>query len=220
MKTVLISAIYGGHDSVKPLPANHGFDDAVMITDDPDLEAPGWRVMVEPAGSMRPRMAAKLPKFQPFNFVDADVAVWLDGSFLIRSDNFRIFCEESLGDHDFTVWSHPDLATRDCLYLEALECQNWPKYREDPIPDQTAFYRSQGMPEHFGLWACGTIVWRNSDQAKQFGSRWLMENIRWSIQDQISFPFLIWKHEPNFGVFPAHEYDNPHLIWNRHNTEL
>jgi DNA polymerase-1 len=59
------------------------------------------------------------------------------------------------------------------------------------------------MPEGFGLWACGAIVWRNSDKARQFGHAWHEENVRWSIQDQVSFPYLVWKLRPNFGVFPA-----------------
>lgn len=219
MKTVLVSAIYGDHDELKPLPVGHGFDEAILITDNPNLEAEGWTVRVEPAGNMPPRLAAKLPKLQPFDFVDADVAVWLDGSFLITSTEFRQFCLDSLGDYDLVTWAHPDRATRNCLYLEALECQWWPKYREYPIPAQTAHYRAHGMPEGFGLWACGTIVWRNSMEAREFGRLWLLENVRWSIQDQISLPYLVWKHRPNLGEFPAHEYENPYLDWYHHRSE-
>jgi hypothetical protein len=69
------------------------------------------------------------------------------------------------------------------------------------------------MPEGFGLWACGAIVWRNSDKARRFGFAWHEENVRWSIQDQVSFPYLVWKLNPNFGVFPAREFHNPYLTW-------
>jgi hypothetical protein len=75
------------------------------------------------------------------------------------------------------------------------------------------------MPEKFGLWACGAIVWRNKDKARQFGQAWLAENQRWSIQDQVSFPYLVWKMQPNFGVFPAREFHNPYLTWWKHPTD-
>lgn len=220
MRVVLLSAIFGGHDRPKPLPNFHGFDDAVMITDNPDLSADGWTVKVEQTNGMSPRLASKLPKFHSFNYVDADVAVWLDGSFSIVREGFRDFCMDSLGDHDFVTWAHPDRGQRNCLYREAGYCKDWPKYADYPISEQVEHYRSEGMPQDFGLWACGTIVWRNNERSKQFGSLWLAENVRWSIQDQISLPYLVWKHRPNMGELKAHEYDNPWLKWHYHESEL
>jgi hypothetical protein len=191
-----------------------------MITDNPNLDAPGWEVIVEPRGRMSPRLASKLPKLQPWDYDDADVYVWLDGAFTITDTGFRDFCLNALGDNDLTVWAHPDRAHRNCLYLEALQCQHWPKYNAYPIADQTAHYKAEGMPGDFGLWACGTIVWRNSAEARDFGRLWLIENMRWSIQDQVSFPYLVWKHRPKLGEFPADEYENPYLSWNHHRNEL
>lgn len=217
MKVVLLSSIYGGYDTVKPLPEGHGFDEAIIISDNPNIDtADGWKFRFEPTGGLSPRMAAKLPKLQPFDFVDADIVVWLDGSFQIVDTRFKEFCLDSLQDKDFVTWRHPDRHERNCLYAEAEYCGHWPKYSSYAISEQVQHYRGQGMPEGFGLWACGTIVWRNTPAAKEFGRLWLMENIRWSIQDQISFPYLIWKHQPNFGEFDEHEYDNPYLVWQKH----
>lgn len=209
----LVTAIYGGHDRLRPLPAGHGFDDAVCITDDPTLEADGWRVVLLPS-TKPPRLAAKYPRMQPFDFVDTDVAVWLDAAFEVVSQDFKQFCTEAVKGKDLVAWDHPE--NRQCLYTEAAYCQDWPKYASQPIREQTAHYRGLGMPENFGLWACGTIAWRNTEQAKQFGLAWLEENKQWSIQDQVSFPFLLWKLQPRFGVFPAHEFDNHYLKWHQH----
>lgn len=213
MKTVLLTAIFGDYDSLKPLPAENNFDDAVCITDQAGLESSGWRI-IEQAVADNPRLAAKHPKMQPFDFVDADIAVWLDGSAEITDPGFRSFCEDALADNDFVVWQHPE--DRDCLFREGVYCMDWPKYRNTSIREQLTYYREAGMPEHFGLWACGTIVWRNTDAAKQFGLNWLQENRNWSIQDQISFPYLVWKTQPRFTVFPAHELQNEFLRWHQH----
>lgn len=216
MTTALITAIYGGYDIPKPLLEGHGFDRAVCITDNPDLEAQGWEIIYRHSFGMQPRLAAKYPKMKPWDFIDADLYVWLDGAFQVTSGQFRAFAEDSVADQDFAVWEHPDRWHRNCLYDEAALCQDWPKYQNYPIRAQTAAYRKEGMPEGFGLWACGTIAWRNNDKAKEFGSLWLEENIKWSIQDQVSFPYLVWKHKPNFGIFDGHEFQNEYLLWYNH----
>ena len=219
MATALITALYGDFEPLRPLPAFHGFDDAVCFTDDPNLHAEGWRTVVVPS-DLHPRLAAKAPKMLPFDHVEADIAVWIDAAFEISGEGFREFCEQSLGDKDFIVWEHPDLADRSCLYEEAAYCQDWPKYADWPIRLQVASYMVEGMPEKFGLWACGSIVWRNTKEARKFGDDWYQENLDWSIQDQVSFPYLLWKHKPNFGVFPMGEFDNPYLTWWRHPKDV
>lgn len=219
MAVALLTAIYGGYDTLKPLPANHGFDDAVCVTDNPNLLADGWRIEYVPRENMAPRLASKYPKMQPFDFVDADTVVWLDAAFHVTHEGFKDFCLNALGDNHFVVWSHPDRAHRNCLFDEATLCQDWVKYRDYPIREQVEHYEAEGMPRGFGLWACGTIVWRNSVEAIEFGRLWLQENVKWSIQDQISFPYLLWKYPLMFAEFPDHEYDNPYLDWHKHLSE-
>ena len=219
MTVSLFTAIFDRYDTPKPLPDGHGFDEAIMFVDNSVKPAEGWSSRFH-NNIVHPRLDAKRPKMMPFNFTNADICVWIDGSFEIVDIGFKDFCVDALGDKDFIVWQHPDIAIRDCLYKEAQFCQDWPKYKNQPIREQVEFYRSEGMPENFGLWACGTIVWRNTEMAKAFGEEWFMQNQRWSIQDQISFPYLVWKMQPNFGVFPDHEYDNRFINWVKHNSEL
>jgi hypothetical protein len=207
----LVTAVYGGFDRLRDLPAGHGFDDAVCVTDDPGLSADGWRMLVVPSDDP-PRLAAKRPKMLPFDFIDADVAVWLDASAEVVDIGFRRFCEDAVADVDLVAWDHPE--DRDCLYQEVDYCWYWDKYRDQPLREQARAYRAAGMPERFGLWACGTLVWRR--EARWFGEAWLEEQRRWSIQDQVSFPYLLWKLGPRFGTFPDHELNNRWLAWHRH----
>jgi hypothetical protein len=213
MAVALLTAIYGGFDRLRPLPDGHGFDMAVCVTDDPTLTADGWTVVHVPSED-GPRLAAKRPKMMPFEFVDADLAVWLDGSAQVVDPTFRDFCVAAADGLDLVAWDHPE--DRDCLYQEVDYCWHWEKYRDFPLRQQAAFYRALGMPERFGLWACGTLVWRNTPEARLFGAAWLEEQRRWSIQDQVSFPYLLWRMQPRFGTFPADELDNRWLAWHRH----
>jgi hypothetical protein len=206
----LVTAIYGGYDRLRPLPDGHGFDMAVCVTDDENLQAEGWTTLVVPSDES-PIMAAKRPKMLPFDFVDADVAVWVDGSAEIVDPTFRQFCLDT--DADLVAWVHPERRT--CLYQEVAYCWHWERYLPYRLLEQAAAYRAEGMPEGFGLYACGTLVWRDTPETRQFGAAWLEEQRR-SIQDQVSFPYLLWKMAPKFGTFPADELNNRWLVWHRH----
>jgi hypothetical protein len=42
---------------------------------------------------------------------------------------------------------------------------------------------------------------------------WFFQNTYWSIQDQLSFPFLLSKHNINYKVFDFHLFSNPYIKW-------
>lgn len=208
----IVTAVYAGFDALRPLPTNHGFDDAVCVTDDPQLHADGWRMILQPSDE-HPRLAAKRPKFLPWEYVQTDASVWIDAAFEVR-DKFKPFVDEHLAAHDFVVWKHPEQRT--CLYAEARYCQDWSKYLADPIREQTAHYRDLGMPEDFGLFAAGAIGWRHTPAMRDFGHAWLQECQTWSIQDQISLPFLLWQRGITPGIWAAHEFHNTVLTYHPH----
>lgn len=214
MGVTLLTAVYGGYDDLAGLPDDHGFDRAVCVTDDPLLQASGWEtVVVDRQEDFR--LAGKRPKLTPFSFVADDIVVWVDGSVVVTSTAFREYCVASLAGNDLVASDHPE--NRCCLFEEAAYCQDWPQNRHMPLREQTAFYRAEGMPERYGLWACGVLVWRDTESSREFGGAWLDENVRWSTRDQVSFPYLLWKMRPKFGTFGWHQFDNPHV---RHRPHL
>jgi hypothetical protein len=209
----LITSIYGGYDQLRHLPDGHGFADAVCVTDGTANVAVGWRHHLA-RGKEPARLAAKRPKMLPFDFVDCDVALWLDASAQIVDGRFFEFAADALQHFDIVVWDHPERRT--CLFQEAAYCQDWEANRRMPLRAQTAHYRAAGMPERFGLWAAGAVLWRNTPDALKFGRAWLAENERWSTRDQVSLPFLVWRDRPNLGTFPADQKNNPYLRWGTH----
>lgn len=218
MGLTLVTGCFGGYDTVRPLPDDHGFDDAVLVTDDPALEVPGWRTLYV-VGTGRHRRDAKTPKLAPWRFIDADASVWIDASCEVVDGTFRAWLDEHPAV-ELRAWRHPE--DRSCLYQEAAYCQDWPKYRDQPMRDQTAAYRAAGMPEGFGLYACGTLYWRHTARAQAFGEAWLLEQYRWTIQDQVSLPYLLWSRagDIDFAPFDGHEYANPFLRWHAHTREV
>lgn len=205
MRISLITSVYGAYDPVRLAPG--GFDDKVVVTDDAHVDAHGWRVHMVPSNDS-PRLAAKRAKMLPWMFTDCDAAVWIDASIEVMDGHgLRKTAEALLAERDLIVWQHPEGRTD--IRQEGPVCWDWPKYRDYPIRDQVSHYESEGMPEGWGLFACGVMAWRFTDDAKRFGNLWLGEQYRWSIQDQISLPFLLWREGFRFGTFPAHQYQNP-----------
>lgn len=189
MTTALVTAVYGSYDAPKSLPADHGFDDAVLVTD-VEVEAPGWRVVVAPS-RLHPRLAAKRPKCVPWEYVDADCSLWIDGAYAVKlGANLRSAVDEHLAAADLVVSEHWE--DRDDVAAEADWCASWPKYRQWPLHQQVATYRAAGLPAPSGLWACGTVARRHTPEQMSLGVAWLVECHLWSIQDQISFPYVCW----------------------------
>jgi len=207
MRVALISSVYGAYDPVRPVDPDWGFDDAVLVTDSKSLDSAGWRVHYAPS-SDAPRLASKAGKMLPWQFTDCDAALWIDGSIEITDGaGLRKAVEPLLAERDLWVWQHPEGRTD--IRQEGPVCWDWPKYRDYPIREQIASYDAQGFPHGWGLFACGVMAWRFTPEAMRLGSLWEEQNRVWSIQDQISLPFLLWREGFRFGTFPAHQYQNP-----------
>jgi hypothetical protein len=185
-----------------------GFDDVVCVTDTASGIGGGWRVHVEPREE-HPRLAAKRPKMMPWLFTDCDAAVWLDASFEVVNPKFGDWSREHLERNDFVVWVHPE--GRVDIRQEVEVCWFFDKYKDYPLREQLAHYVADGMPEMWGLYAGGTVGWRFTDEAKALGEAWYAENVRWSIQDQVSLPYLLWSTGKPFGIWSANEYQNDFL---------
>lgn len=207
MRVALITACYGAYDPVRPLPEWHGFDDAVLVTDSRE-PVTGWRVHVEPRDE-HPRLAAKRPKMLPWLFTDCDAAVWLDASFEISSPEFSKWARWHLERDPFVVWRHPE--GRLDFADEAAVCMDWPKYADYDLRGQVQAYLDDGMPRGWGLFACGTIGWRFEPEVKRLGARWYDEQVKWSVQDQVSLPYLLWDSGLRFGLWEGNEYENPYV---------
>lgn len=213
MRLAAVCAIYGGYDLIPPVP--EGVDDAVLVTDVPVRS--GWRNVVEPSGA-HPRLAAKRPKARPDLYTDCDASIWLDGSTYVIDSDFFSIVRERLVEHDLVLWDHPE--DRDCIVQEALVCHDWPQYRDEPLLAQIEHYLAQGMPEHFGLWAAGSIARRHTDRIREFGDAWLDEMERWTVKDQVSLPYLLWRHDIVPGTFGLRQFENNFVAHLPHAHEL
>jgi len=206
MKVALITGSFNSFDPVRDLPEGHGFDDAVCVSDGGTELGLGWRSHVERVSDF-PRLAAKRPKMMPWLYTDCDAAIWVDASFELH-EGFGEWARAHLVSNDFVVWKHPEGRTD--FADEAAVCLDWGKYKDFDIRGQVHYYLGEGMPRGWGLFACGTVGYRFTPRVKRLGSLWYEEQVRWSVQDQVSLPFLLWSEGLPFGLWRANEYDNPY----------
>ena len=207
MGIAVISSIMGGYDSVPPVP--RGFSDAVLVSDVPIIS--DWRNVVLQTG-LPPRLAAKIPKFRPDLFTDLNVSVWMDAT--VKSDNGWLSqsATKYLQESNFCLFKHPE---RDSVSEEVSVSETMQKYSGFPLSRQLLEYKKQGFLDNVGLFACGVIARRHVPEVRAFGDAWFLENARWSIQDQLSFPFLVWSLGLSTSVFEEDLWKGP-LGWKAH----
>ena len=197
----VITAIFGDYDEVPPIPA--GFDNAVLVSDIPIDSA--WRNKVIDT-QFNSFLASKIPKFRPDLFCETEYSVWIDAN--IR-DPKNWLCKETknqLKTNDFVLFGHPNRKT---ITREVKESRKFAKYNHAMLELQLSWYLEQGFPDNIGLWACGIIARKHNANNIEFGNSWFLENARWSIQDQISFAYLVWERQFSFGLFPGNLWKSP-----------
>jgi hypothetical protein len=215
--TVICTAVTGGFDNKTNQVVIPGVD-YIYFTDGKsifDIPHP-WKVhhLPDSDAHLDNRRKSKRPKLNPHSIEVLNkykYFIWIDGEIEIYNPNF---VSEILSymDNGFVVSPHPDALGnpgRYCAYGEATIRP--PKYANEPLDAQCEFYRSEGFPENYGLYACGVSARdMTSPKVKELGELWHRQNLQWSYQDQVSFPYCLWKTGLQPDVLPKSLY---HMAW-------
>lgn len=227
-EVALYSALYGAYEYVKPLPADLGCP-AILYTDEPDIEAPGWEVRVVDdhfmpehqwnAQRVDPKatwamMAHKYWKCHPHEALpDVDVSLWVDASLLIYpgdgAGGYAARCLRALGDDDWVTVRHP---YRDCIYAEAEFSATLARYDRASLESQALRYWLAGHPAHWGLFATGANVRRHTDVVRAVCANWWSEIVFHCHQDQVSLP-PVFRMSENVGVPLRRNANMPWAAW-------
>lgn len=160
-------------------------------------------------------MEAKFPKLIPHVLIpDYDVVLWIDAQVQILAKDYLEMMLDSLGTAEYSFIPH---WIRDCIYDEivAMYQEQFEKYNGSRSKEQVEYYRTQGMPNHFGLWAGTSWIRQNRSQKScDIGSRWFNEDIQWntktySSNDQLALAYIIWKYE-----FKKYIHEVSYKDWN------
>lgn len=215
-RRVVYTAIYGGYDEPRPHASLSGVD-FLCFTDNPNLRHPDWEICYDPPRYPHPRMAAKYHKLIGHERLAVyDQSIWIDGSVELQDAQFVEIATSYLRQSCLAMFAHP---YRCDIFQELDASLGLEKYRALPLTEQVKRYREQGFKSDNGLYHCGVLIRDLRDPfIAKFGRAWMQENVEWTYQDQISFPYLLWRFDfrPTVLPFPS---GNRWLKWHRHERE-
>lgn len=167
-----------------------------MFTDDPGLDCPGWEKVIVPRAA-DPVLESRRIKICPHRYFKADLYIYMDASHAIRDDLNRLVDATFKGG--FTAFEHP---ARICAYEEVEAIIRNNRAPEEVVRRHIAVYEAEGFPRGSGLFLNGFFMRDNS--FNDFCEHWLREVETHSRRDQISFPYLVWKYQPQLTVVAPH----------------
>lgn len=209
MSPVCYTSIYGQYDPLRAHPDHPAVDAWLCFTDDPNLTAPGWETIVEPARYPHPRLSAKWRKCHP---PEADWSLWIDGCIDLRDAAFVDVVGTILKDADLALFPHAD---RDNIVDEALVSAIMPKYHGHDVIGQVERYRDRRNTA--GRLYASTIIGRNHTPAVlQMGAAWMAHCELLTYQDQLSLPVMLEDYGLTVGDIPGWLTRNPWFAWCGH----
>lgn len=203
------TAVYGDHIPLLEFDTK-GFE--FRCYTDRKIESRTWKIEQRPPVPGGPRMAAKWWKMFPPEVASGDISIWIDASITVTDVHEMVrVCKAALKGHDVALFKHPE---RTNIFDEAVASLQMPnKYYGLPLIAQVEAYREEGLPHDSGLWAGGVIARKHSLKRVNFENDWWAENEKWSYQDQLSLPYVLWKHDVKPGVIPGSVYKTAFHTW-------
>jgi hypothetical protein len=219
VKVCVYTALFGDHLSLTPpLKLSSTGVDLICFSDRAcQSSVRDWRQRRRAFAT--PRMDSKWYRMNSdLVLPEYDVTIWVDASFQLGDvDQFAAACLSDLGDSYTALFRHPE---RTDIYSEAkASLRVWDKkYENQPLLEQVDHYKRCGLPEAHSLWAGGIQIRLNhSDRVAELNRRWFAECVRWSEQDQLSLPYVLWEMGATDLVVPlsGNVYRGPHHEWTR-----
>ncbi len=238
---MLVSANFGGIDTIKPFPVMAGVDSfyytqADTLADADPAAAASWtRVIIPdyPRHDFGPRLRGRYFKHQIHRLPEAEGYRWLawadaslqfrDPSFLLREAN-RL---ATLPPHQrVALVPHPDRRTvREeyqyiCRKIEVGSEYHRLRYAQEKMTEQMDFFAGRGWNLEARLW-CGTIwLIENNDLIARCWDSWWDQNLRYGMMDQLSLPVLLQQFRLEPQVMDFNLWKNPYFDWVTHRTMM
>lgn len=211
----LVSANFGGIDSLKELPSSNWIDSYyytdVMLDDESlDSNFRGWTKIIKPnypRYDFTPRLRAKYFKCQcnrldesgPYRWI-----AWCDSSFKVKDSGPIVYWANQLRARSprdrIAFVPHPDRTTveqefrfvRDLLaadneYMAA-------RYRDEKVQEQVDYYISRRWDLNVSLYNGGFFIAEQNEFTSKFFDDWWDQNIRYGVMDQISLSMMLSKN--------------------------
>ena len=169
--------------------------------------------------SMHPRFKSKIPKMLEWRFIESDWYVWMDSSIKPKEDidladeivkqakgNPLCFFRHSKGN---TIREE---AKRTIQMLKSNQKYFSLRYSGEPILEQLIHYYGDPEFEDNKLFSTNFFVYHRS--ASEFMQEWFNQVVDWSLQCQISLPYVLHKSGLKYSIFEGYtNIENKYFKW-------
>ena len=192
-KLAVYTCITGYYDMLQtPIYCSSDLD-YICFTNNKDLHSDIWNIKYISDNSLDNIRLARYVKLFPYIFLkEYDTSIWVDGKYQIKAD-MKEYVTKYEKTKSMLCFPHPE---RDCIYDEAVVCKYIKKCVVEDVDRQIDKYKNLNYPVKNGLYETGCIVRNHHDAIVQtIMSDWWDEIVKYSYRDQISFPYILWKHD-------------------------
>jgi hypothetical protein len=233
-KYAIITSIYGDYDNIKEHDIqNKDLVDWYCFTDNKNMKSNTWNIINTPYhlhdkdtslfskyknyyknvnkiqdSKTYNMMCAKYYKIKSHN-IDIlqpyDYFIWIDGSILLQP-HFIENMISNCNNYELINFKH---SVRDNIKDEYKLSITIPKYKKQDLKTQYYTYLNSGFTDKIGLFENTIFARRNNEKINNIFDKWWIHNLKYSYQDQISYPFVLW--QSNFipdGIIKSNVFNN------------
>jgi hypothetical protein len=173
--------------------------------------------------ALHPRTKGKIPKMLEWMSYEADYYIWMDAPFILHSNNIGVLVEKYLKESDICLFTHPWNKTVDDEVTQVLNGVKeehpylYSRYKGEPILEQYTSYINDPNYHDDKLFSLGFFIYKKTlveNKDYNLMTDWFFHNCYWSIEDQVSFPYLLNKHKIKHTTFTNGDiYQNEFAIY-------
>jgi hypothetical protein len=191
MRKVIYTCITDKHDVLKePMVKTEGWDYVCFTDEDLDYKGDTWKIIKIGLTDDRIRHQRKKKIFNEYIFDTYDLSVWCDGSMYINCDLDKFIKPFLDSETDLAIMKHP---AQTCIVGEARGILMLKKDKQDILEKQINDYFAEGYPKNYGVVASGVIIRKHTDDVVEFCKLWYEQIKKYSLRDQMSFGYALWK---------------------------
>jgi hypothetical protein len=173
--------------------------------------------------AMHPRLRAKIPKMLAHEtHPDYDYYVWADSRFcLVDATAIEKLVDECIGV-DACFFNHRERSSvqQELDFVVNLMADGHPylvsRYAGEKMQEQVEHYQKDAMWQDNKLFECGIFVYAKTviaNREHNLLKEWFYHNCIWSVQDQLSLPYLIHKIPTSYKILAGNVMHNSFFVW-------